>query len=269
MKSLQTIKKQQEEEVARYRIIVDTVVAKKIRPCQAIIGAMLSGSVSRGDARKGPFGFMIDLVIVVDNSEDIDLEELFGPDTEPNIPYHCIPIEDIGLKIELTTKKELDDIRSCSESKIFARQESEIVFDRTGYLKEWKKSSFTITDDQKWDRALMQYFRYQYLTGEYRYEKWSYRNAWIQLAQIASEATECYCNFLYCINGWFIPRKDWLVYLTYELPIKKPNHERIMDMLYTSRITEPQIRKKFSLLSEIGTWMNAYCNREHCLTGRL
>lgn len=239
---------------------------EKIKPCQGITGVMISGSVARGDARKGPFGLLIDLVVVVDNREKIDLEVLFGPDTDPYIPGHCVPVEDIGLKIELTTKEKLDNIRLRSESEIFTRQESIIVFDRTGYMQEWKRNTFVITDDQKRDRALMQHFRFQYLTGEYRYEKWSYRNAWIQLSQIACEATECYCNFLYCINGWFIPRKDWLVYLTYELPIKIPNHEQTMTMLYTDGITELEIRSKFSQLGEIGRWMKTYCTGENWLT---
>jgi len=265
MKTLQTIKKQQKDEVDRYRRIVEKIVEEKIRPCKIINGALLSGSVSRGDARKGPFGLMIDLVVVVDNRDDIDLQEIFGPDTEPNIPYHCVPAEDISLQIELTTTKELKKIRSRSESEMFARLESDIVFDRTGYLQEWKKASFTITDDQKKNRALKQYFRYQYLTGEYRYEKWSSRNAWIQLAQIACEAIECYCNFLYCINGWFIPRKDWLAYLTYELSEKIPSHEQIMGVLFTGGPNEPDIRSKFSQLVEIGKWISAYCKGENWL----
>jgi hypothetical protein len=263
MKTLQTIENQQKDEVARYRLIVENIVEGKIRPCKYIAGAMLGGSVSRGDARKGPVGLMIDLIIIVENRDDIDLKEIFGPDTEPNIPYHCVPVEDIGLQIELTTTKELEDIRSRSESEIFARLESDIVFDRAGYLQEWKKMSFTIADDQKKNRALKQYFRYQYLTGEYRYEKWSFRNAWIQLALIACEAIECYCNFLYCINGWFIPRKDWLAYFTYELSEKIPNHEHIMEMLFTGEPNEPDIRKKFSQLVEIGKWMSAYCKGEN------
>jgi hypothetical protein len=46
-------------------------------------------------------------VLVVEKKNNVDLEELFGPDTEPGIPFYCVPIEDIGLQIDLTTKKEL------------------------------------------------------------------------------------------------------------------------------------------------------------------
>jgi hypothetical protein len=95
--------------------------------------------------------------------------------------------------------------------------------------------------------------------GDYRVEKWKCRSAWVQLCQIGNEAAECYCFFLYCINGQFIPRKDWVTYLTYELPDKAPDHERLLESIYTSNPTEEAVDVRFKRLNEAFSWMNIYC----------
>jgi hypothetical protein len=105
----------------------------------------------------------------------------------------------------------------------------------------------------------MNYFRYQYLTDAYHQEKWAHREAWIQLAQNANEACEAYCNFPYCINGWFIPRRDWLVYFTYTLSQKAPGHERLKDAAYNSVLSRERIESRYKGLQEIGSWMTGFC----------
>ena len=266
MKTLQEMKDEHKQEVAEYRLFVNQTVRERLEPRKSVIGAMVSGSVARGDARRGAFGLAIDLVVVVENRKDIDLDKVFGLNEEPDIPYHCVTIDKQGMQIELTTMEELNNIRSRRESAVFAKWESDIVLDPSGQLRVWKNTAFIITDDQERDRALDQFFRFGYCSGDYRFEKWAYRGAWTQLAQIANEATECYCNFLFCINGWFIPRKDWLVYFTYELPVKCPEHDSAIDRLYTGGTTEAEIRNKFKLLGEIQVWMKEYCIGKNWLT---
>ena len=205
---------------------------------------------------------MIDLVVIVKDRTDIDLEKVFGPDREPHIPYHGISFEGIGLQIELATIEELKSIRARNESEIFAKQEAIILLDKTGFLKEWKQTAFALTPEQKKGRALMHYFRYQYLTNSYHQEKWKNRDAWIQLAQNGNEACECYCSFLYCINGWFIPRKDWLVYFTYGL-IKKPeDHERLVEAAYRSVLSKNDTTARYKNFQEIGIWMTEFCKNK-------
>jgi hypothetical protein len=109
------------------------------------------------------------------------------------------------------------------------------------------------------NRALQQYFRFDYLTNEYRTEKWTYREAWAQMTQNGNEAVECYCNFIYCINGRFIPRKDWLVYLTYDLQEKVPNHEDLTNKLYRTEATEEGTKSRSHLFKELYVWMRDYC----------
>ena len=72
------------------------------------------------------------------------------------------------------------------------------------------------------------------------------------MIQNGNEALECYCGFLYCINGWFIPRKDWLVYLTTELEVKAPNHDELIDGLYRTEPTEVGVGKEVMICGNSG-----------------
>ena len=260
MKSLHQLKFEQFAEVQRYRTLVADAVRTKVVPHSGAIGALLTGSVARGDARRGPFGLYIDLAVVVEHRQDFDPTQVFGPTVEPYIPKHCVKVDDVGIAVELVTRNDLQDIRSRPESEIFAKQESIILYDSSGFLREWKETAFAITDEQKRQRALQCFFRLQYLVGEYRVEKWKHRSAWTQLCQIGNEAAECYCSFLHCVNGSFVPRKDWLVYLTYELGDKPPDHTSLLEAIYTSAPSEEPVASQFLHLSQALNWMSSYCD---------
>ena len=259
MKTLDDLRTEQQAEVQHYQAIADGVVRDHLKPQVGVIGVLLAGSVARGDARHGPFGLYVDLVVVVERRQDLDLVTTFGPSIEPFVPKHCVKIADTGIALELTTKKDLQDIRSRWESEIYARQESEILYDKTGFLSKWKSDAFKITDQQLKNRALGWFFRCQYLVGDYRVEKWKHRSAWIQMCQIGNEAAECYCSFLYCINRQFIPRKDWLAYLTENLNDKAPEHKLLLEEIYTSTPNEKSVDRRFGQLNKVLNWMEEYC----------
>ena len=259
MKNFKQMIADQKAEVEEYRSIARSVTSKYLARQQAVLGLLLTGSVARGDARKGTYGLYIDITVVVEKRNDINLSEIFGPSIEPYIPKHCIMVDDAGIAFEITTMTELNGIRSNFESVIFSKQESIILFDRSGLLAEWKENCFMLSDDDIKKRALQQYFRFDYLICDYRIEKWKHRAAWVQMVQNGNEAMECYCNFLYCINGWFIPRKDWLAYLTYDLQEKMPNHNNIMSDSYSVRATEQGVERRSEKFREIEAWMKEYC----------
>jgi hypothetical protein len=259
MKTLEEIISEQTMEVDTYRKVAKRAVEHFCLREKAILGVLLAGSTARGDARKGPFGFMIDIIVVVNDRNIINLEQVFGPDVEPYLPYHCVSFEDTGLQIELSTVRELGSIRQKDESEIFAKQEAIILLDRTGFLEEWKTTAFLISQADMKRRSLMNYFRFQYLTDLYHQEKWSHREAWIQLAQNGNEACEYYCSFLYCINGCFIPRKDWLVYLTYSLDKRPPEHQSWIDAAYSSVLSREAAESRYEVLRKIGDWMRTFC----------
>lgn len=147
MKSLKELRIEQGPEVEHYRAVADRLVRDVIRTQEGIIGVLLAGSVARGDARKGPHGLYIDLVLVAEQRDDVDLTAAFGPNMEPYLPKQCIKVEDTGASIELTTTKDLQDIRARWEPEIYARQESIVLYDKTGFLKKWKDDTFSISDE--------------------------------------------------------------------------------------------------------------------------
>ena len=65
MKAVEEIISEQRLEVGKYRKVAERAVDRFCLPEKAILGVLLTGSTARGDARKGPFGFMVDIVVVV------------------------------------------------------------------------------------------------------------------------------------------------------------------------------------------------------------
>lgn len=260
MKHFKQMVSEQESDVTELKRILKNELNSKVIPNNLFLGALLTGSVARGDARINPFGIYIDLTLIVKKRNEINLEKIFGNDAEPFIPKFCIKKTDkIGIAIEIIEENNLWNIRDQNEPTIFARNESIIVYDKTKILKKWKDECFIITTDQIKKRALANFFRFKYLTDEYRFEKWNYRMAYIQINQNLNEAAECYINFLYCINEYFIPRKDWLVYLSYDLIIKPEKHIEYLDHLYTSSVKPNSIELRNKIIEEVGKWMENYC----------
>ena len=263
MKTLPVLINEQKDTVTRLREIASDFIGPYInRP--EIIGVLLTGSVARGDARISPYGgIYIDISIVISDEADFDLTKTFGESAEPYIPKHCIKIKkDIGIAIETIKMSDLLRIREFSESHIFAKNEAIILFDKEHVLTTWKNEAFKITGEEIKSRSLQRFFRFDYLVNDYRMEKWMYREADTQIMQNFNEATEAYLEFLFCINGEFIPRKDWLVYLSYELNEKTEKHEPIVKRLYTSDISQTGIQARRKYLLDIGKWMLEYCQNE-------
>jgi hypothetical protein len=262
MKSIAEMRTEQLSDVIEYRSLAARVVNETLALIPSVLGVLLTGSVARGDARKGPYGLHIDLTLVANDKNNINLVELFGPSIEPYSPYHCANILGQVFALEVLTVNELNSIRTCHESVVFAKQEAAILFDRAGVLTRWKREAFELSDSQIRERALQQYFRFDYLTNDYRIEKWKHREAWVQMAQNGNEAIECYCNFLFCANGWFIPRKDWLVYLTYELAEKAPRHTELIAELYQVEVTDVGLATRARQLVQLSSWMGSFCERK-------
>jgi len=258
MKFYSQIVQEQKKEVIYLRSLVDTLVATKIEPHPAVMGVLLTGSVSRGDARVGPYGLFIDVAIVVKEKKNLDLKALLGPDEQPSQPFHCVTIDGkIGLAVEVVEYQELLNLRSKDDSVLYAKWESTILVDKEGLLKTWMTKIFTLSDEEVGKRSLIRLRRVGYLIGEYRMEKWSKRGAWIQLCQNQNEAVENFCEFIYCANGLFVPRKDWLVYLTFEQALQPPNLEGLIQRLYKGGPDRESVDARHRALLEAYEWMLA------------
>ena len=178
----------QKKEVEEYRSITNEFITSQLDNIANIQGILLTGSVARGDARKGPYGLFVDLTFVVNNQNDINLTKMLGPSIEPYIPSHCVMYKKTGFAINIVTISELNDIRSSHESKIFAYNESIILLDKSKLLQSWKQNKFIITNEDIKRRSLEQYFRLDYLIGDYRLEKWLHREAWTQITYNCNQA---------------------------------------------------------------------------------
>jgi len=203
---------------------------------------------------------MIDIVIVHRESTPVDIARALGPSEEPpEMPFHCVSRDELQFQIETVSMERLSAVRSDPESVAFARNESVILFDPSGDLSRWKETAFVLTEQDIAQRAMRQFFRFQYLTGDYRIEKWTFREAWVPLTQILNEASDCFCGFLHCINGRFIPRNDWLVYLTYELEVKPPDYARLIQGMYEAIASLSAIESRLKNVRVAGSWMTHYC----------
>jgi hypothetical protein len=250
----------QKEHVEQYRKTAAAFIEKEISIIPQVLGVLLTGSTARGDARKGPLGLMTDITIVLEPNTSIDLIERFGPSVEPpDYPFHAINRQNTTFALELTHIDSLWDIKKQSDSIIFAKQESLIMLDRTGKLKKWKDTAFKLNDDEIKQRSLMYYRWFEYISNEYHFEKWAFRKAWIQLTHNLNVACECFCSFLFCINGGYVPRRDWIVYLTYELPEKPNDYEQLIHSMYQSLATEADITNREAAIKKANQWMISYC----------
>ena len=193
--------------------------------------------------------------------------ERFGPSVEPpNFPFHAIIWRNVTLAIELTDVDSLRGTKSQLQSEIFAKQESLIMVDRTGELKKRKDTAFQRTDDEIKQRALTYHRWLDYVSNKYHYEKWAYRKSWIQLSHNLSVACECCCSFLFCRNGSFVPRRDWIVYLTYELPLKPNNYDQLIHSMYHSLANEKDIAHRADASRIANEWMITYCKTKDWMT---
>jgi hypothetical protein len=256
MKRFPDMVSEQAATIARLREEATKYILSKINDNRQIAGVLLTGSVARGDGRIGPWGIYVDITLVLRDGAGVDLDALFGKNEEPYIPKHCINLYDkVGVAVGVTSLQALNDIRTMPESNIFAMNESLVIFDPDGLLETWKRSAFVISDEDVRARALQQYFRLDYLINDYRMEKWNYREASVQIAQNFNEAGECYLTFLYCINKRFIPRKDWLAYLTYDLATKPPTHERDIEAFYLEHHGPEGLEARRRTLAGWAGWM--------------
>ncbi len=72
-----------------------------------LVGALLTGSVARGDARISPWGLYIDVTLVLKDDGEIDLEKVFGKNEEPDIPKHCVNLFDkVGMAHTAASSRE-------------------------------------------------------------------------------------------------------------------------------------------------------------------
>jgi len=69
----------------------------------------------------------------------------------------------------------------------------------------------------------------------------------------------CNCQPEVHNSAMFIPRKDWLVYLTYDQAVKPSNHDDLIPKIYTSNLDNASLTERQQSLLELSAWMTTYC----------
>lgn len=107
---------------------------------------LLSGSLSRGDffpriKDGGDIDGMVDLIVMRKKGSSIKAEDVFGPDQEPQIPFHCVKVNNLWYEILFTDFIDADTFTSYDEPKKFSVLESQILYDANGsYKNELEKN---------------------------------------------------------------------------------------------------------------------------------
>ena len=189
---------------------------------------LLSGSVSRGDYFPGKFDGMVDLIVMKKNGSDITAEKLFGPNQEPEIPFHCIKVDDIWYEILFTDFITLEGFKSYDEPKKFSVLESQILYDsNNSYKNELSKiNQFVKQDLQNNLNGSLGYIHY--LISDYKKDRWYRRDAFIQMHENLNTAIRAGIRALFYLNGFYSPAEDRAIYYSHSLQKLPENYAEVI-----------------------------------------
>ncbi len=206
----------------------------------AIQTVLLSGSISRGDYYPGKFGGMTDLTIMRKSGFTTTPESLFGPDEEPDIPFHCITINNTHYQILFLEFVDYKVFQTFDEPRKYAFLESEILFDKDNKYKTELKNiiKFSQIDQHKLLNNCLGYIGY--LLSDYKKDRWYRRMAFCQMHENLNTAIRLIIQCLYYINGKYAPAEDRRLYYSYSLDKLPINYEDTINEIYRQEITSEE-----------------------------
>jgi len=195
---------------------------------------LLSGSVSRGDYCPGPNGGMIDLIVMKKNESKITVEDVFGKNENPDIPYHCKKWNGEWFAILFTEFIDCNKFAELNEPRKFSVMESKILYDPEGkYGNEIKLIKKFVKNDLK-DKLKKTVNYLQYIIG--KDARWEIRRAYPHMHNNLNIAIELGICSLYYLNGKYAPADDRKLYYTYELKKLPNNYEKLLEKLFEQKI---------------------------------
>jgi hypothetical protein len=214
---------------------------------------LLSGSVSRGDYCPGENGGMIDLIVMKKEGSKITVEELFGKNEDPFIPYHCIRWNGEWFEILFTDFIDCNVFEQFNEPRKFSVMESKVLYDpNEKYKNELKKIREYIGKDL--ENKLKETLGYlKYIIG--KEERWEIREAYPHMHNNLNIAIELGICCLYYFNGKYAPADDRKLYYTYELEKIPKNYDELLVRLFEQKIDSKEDyerRKKIFMEEFIG-----------------
>ena len=132
MKNKNEIIKQQKEFINEMKTAASNFIASINKADLQTI--LLSGSVARGDyfpkkKENGEYIGDVDLIIMRKPGSNVTAEDLFGPNQDPGIPYHCVKIDKVWFAIWFVDFINVEQFSHYDEARKFSILEAEILYD--------------------------------------------------------------------------------------------------------------------------------------------
>ena len=171
---------------------------------------------------------MVDLIVMRKSGSKITAEDIFGPDQEPPIPYHCVKIDNIWFVILFTDFIDTDMFSKFEEPRKFSVLESQILYDpNNSYKKELEKINKFAKEDL--ENNLNNSLGYiHYLISDYKKDRWYRRDAFIQLHENLNTVIRAGVRALFYLNGFYSPAEDRAIYYSLSLQKLPENYSEVI-----------------------------------------
>jgi len=226
MKDKKEIVKQQSDFIEKQKKEAQNFIAKIDK--SEIETILLAGSVARGDFFPGKFGGMIDLVVMRKKESKVSAEEVFGPNQDPDIPFHCIKSGDCWFQILFIDYISASDFIKFDEPRKYSILEAEIVYDANGsFEKELAKINEAKKEEcASWLKDKIAYINY--LLSDYKKDRWFRRDAFLQMHENLNTAIRMGVCGLYYKNNSYAPAEDRQLYYSLSLENLPDNYEKVL-----------------------------------------
>lgn len=174
---------------------------------------LVTGSIARGDCFPDLYGFSIDICIIHTKLllekciKDLHREK-FGRFTK-------VEFSKLTFVIETIEKEQISSLQASQDSKYYAVQESIVLYSRD---KTWEDlSSLRIPDSQRKSMINAYFQQAVYHINNYRISKWVSNKNLGQCQLNLNDGFLFILKQIYLLNNSFIPRADYLFYLSSKL----------------------------------------------------
>ena len=177
---------------------------------------------------------MIDLIVMQKEGSKKTVDEIFGPDQHPYIPYHCIRWDGEWFAILFTDFIDCSKFTGFEEPRKFSVMESKIVYDPNDqYRNELKIIERHVKEELKNKlEGTLRYLKYII----WKEARWEIREAYPHMHNNLNIAIELGICCLYYCNGKYAPADDRKLYYTYELEKLPENYNELLVKLFEQKI---------------------------------
>ncbi|MDA3901548.1 MAG: hypothetical protein PF637_13650 [Spirochaetes bacterium] len=201
---------------------------------------LLSGSVARGDYYPDKYGGMVDLTVMRVDAGKITAEELFGPDVEPEIPYHCVIRDGVVFQIWLDDFIDMEAFKKLDESAKYAIIESHMLFDRDNLYFDTCSAIKVFQARDLSEKCENCIGIINYLLSDYKKDRWYRRQAYVQMHENLNTAIKTAIKCLFYLNNKYVPAKDRRLYYSFGLKYLPENYEELINSVLKQDVCSEQ-----------------------------